>query len=475
LVKRRHSLSLSVGKVKKMIRFARTREIPPHTHQGMIQSKTFDFDFAPDAARPLDTAYAWALKHCSQMQEKDEMLTPMVLLVEQFPHPRQKDRVLRRYIATTLPSFWPYYTDLGNDTKRHCDEVIGDGPCKAYCDFEYEDEGEMEAETGYTDFAALVVALEASAALLIDEVVKFHFETHGVDARPFITRAPKAKKWSMHVVFDGTLWRNARHVGAYMRRLKEQLVIRDALVAVYFDMQVYGRRRCMRLYRSSKLLEPGRSLRQFGERAEAPIEERDMLASFITVFPAPVPEGAPDGTEPLYVTTTFLERFPEMIVEMGFQPLESADVNTSSLVDRYTEEDVFERSTGNDNGADVPHSPLNRAFKAAFRLHFSHYKAYAFKWDERGGMIRVECNSRQCVIAERTHDGNHIYLDIDVLRSEWRHGCHDMVCARHGPTHWRSLPPELAALCGNYVHEWRFIDQFPELPRLTGCKVPEEE
>lgn len=433
----------------------------------MIQSKTFETEFGTDAERPLDRAYAWALQHCSQVPARDELLTPMLMIVEQFPDPRDKAKVFRRYIATTLPSFWAYYTGLGIDAKRHCDEVIGDGPCKAYCDFEYEDKGAMEAETGYADFATLVAALNTSARRLTDEIVRYHHETHGVEVRPFITVAPKAKKWSMHVVFVGSLWRNARHVGAYMRRLKEQVVIKDALVAVYFDMQVYGRRRCMRLYRSSKLLEPARSLRQPDESVQAAISDSDMLASLITVFPASIPEEAPDGTEPLYVTTTFLERFPEMIAEMGFRPIESADVSTSSLLGRYSDEDTFERITGNDGGV-VPYSPLDAQFKTTFRLHFAHYKAYAFKWDEREAMVRIECNSRQCVIAERTHEGNHVYLDIRALRGEWRHGCHDVVCARHGPTNWRSLQSDLAKICADYVPRWRYWAQFVQLPEWCG-------
>ena len=421
----------------------------------MIQSQVFEWSRG-EGERPLERCYTWALKNCTQLPEDaaEELVTPMLVLQIQTGNLAKK-AVYRHFMATTLPSFWGYYTALGVDTKRHCDEVIGDGPCKAYCDFEYEDTGEMLDETGFTEFAELIKALDAAATGLINEIVTYHRETHGVRVTPFITTAPKANKWSKHVVFVDSLWRNARHVGGYMRRLKERHVATNPLVDVFFDMQVYGRMRCMRTYRSSKFLEPTRSLRRIDEPPAQDVDETHMLESLITVFPAPLAEGGNDE-EPFYVTTAFLERFPQMIHHMGFRPIECADVSLGRILDRHGEE-AYESKVGNDNGVDVPNSPLNARFKTAFRLQFAHYKAYDFKWNEREAMLRIECNSRQCVIAERTHEGNHVYLDIDVLRGNWRHGCHDQACARRGPTHWRPLSDDLITLCAEHAENWRYV------------------
>ena len=287
-------------------------------------------------------------------------------------------------------------------------------------------------------------------------------------AVPYVTSAHKATKWSKHVVFCNSLWRNAMHFRAYMKRLKDRVSVSDKLVAEYVDMQVYGRFRCMRMNRSSKLKEPGRSLLRIDEQgtlletATSPIVQANLISSMITVIPLPQSRA---GQEAICVTTVLLDRFPDMIAKLGLAPLESPDVSVSRLVASHISDSTTPIEDDEEASARVI-SPVDRDFKMGFRLHFAHYKPYLFRWIDRECLVRVECDSRQCVILGDAHGSNHVYIEIDILRCLWRHGCHSERC-RRTPTEWRETPENLSRLCRTFNTRWRYNARFAALARLA--------
>jgi hypothetical protein len=463
----------------------------------MIQSKIFEKVRGNDESKPLAECYKWALAHCMQTPEeapdadlppadsdsdedasekkakcppKDEVVTPMIVVVQQYGDSNPKTPVFRRYVASTLPSFMNFYTRLGgDDASRHIDEVIGLGICKAFCDFELALDEESLTKKGITKTPELIAALDESSLKLIDSIVEYH-QQQGVTVRPFITVSHKETKWSRHVVFVNSLWRSALHFGAYMKRLKQRLMMTDKLVAHYVDLQVYGRFRCLRMNRSSKLKEPARSLLNVDrggrllETAKAPIDPKIFIDSLVTVMQIRIP-GMPLEEEPVPLTTAFFEQFPEMVDQLGLQPLTSPDLaisrvgngRMSSTSAHMNEEELIEAGIA---------SPIDSEFKKLFRLSFSHTLPYQFTWLDRDGIVRVQCNSRHCVILGATHESNHIFVEVDVLRQLWRYCCHSERC-RRTPTQWRALSEDIAEKCKEFAPNWRFLRCFAGLARAT--------
>lgn len=438
----------------------------------MIETQTFEKERGNEDSHPMKECYKWALDHCMQVPEDDDddsdeeasgdkepVVTPMLVICQQYGDTNPNTPVFRRYKACTLPSFLSFYTAARlTDAERHCEEVIGLGPCKAYCDFETEEDVPRDA-------------LERSAQALIGEIVAYHKEKHGVDVRPSVHMASKPEKWSMHVTFVGSVWRSAAHFHACLKELvARRAAAGDDLVRLYVDLGVYGRFRCMRMPRSSKLKEPARSLLRADETAASPVDVLALVDTLITVFrlEAPRAEGGAaaaadddDGGQ-MYVTTAFLDRYPDMIAKLGLVPIEWPNLRTSRLFATSTDNWYAERDAG--DGAE--YSPADAEFKTAFRLHFAHYKPHTYRWREAEGMLRVECNSHDCVIMRGKHEHNHVYLDVNVLGALWRHGCYSERCRRE-KTEWRELPEDVAALCRAYRARWRYATQLTALRSLV--------
>lgn len=458
----------------------------------MIQAQTFEKERGNENSHPLSECYEWAKSHCIQSEAQrnkkpeDQLVTPMVVICEQYGAAARQDLVRRRFIASTLPAFVAFYKTPKTDEMRHCDEVIGLGPCKAYCDLEleltYENVVNKKWAGSLTEFMEMhnckssqemFAKLDASAAALIAEIVRYHDEVHGVKTVPFVTSANKETKWSKHVTFDDTLWRGTPHIGAYIKRLKQTIGARDKLVLLYLDTAVYTRFRCMRIYRSSKLKEPRRSLVRAGESITTPIDDKALFQSMITLIKLPaapvrdeVEEIRPAHPhEDMYVTTAFLDRYPEMIAQLGLKPIEQADAAISQLFSL--------RSSGANGGnmveystaEDCDTSPVDKAFKTAIRMHFLHYDPYLFKWNEREALVHIECKSRKCVIAGATHESNHVFLEVDVLRCKWRQGCYTEKCQQRTAI-WHDLPADIESLCTQFAPRWVYRSQFTTLAQL---------
>lgn len=483
----------------------------------MINSKSFIKDPGNEESHPLHECYKWARDHCIQSaapereelsnsqsdsdgekeerlhenDEDDEQITPMIVFQKQYGDAMPDTPTFREFVASTISSFISYYMNA-KPTDRHCDEIVGLGPCKAYCDLElefddgkarrlgYADMADLLRKHGCADRAAMRAELEVSSAKWIEHVRADLEAKHGTPVKCVLTKAHKESKWSKHVVFVGSLWRNTAHLGAYMRRKVRELSGADPLVRLYVDTVVYSRFRAMRMYRSSKLKEPHRSLllADGSEKQTDAVDAQVLLDSLITVIPLPPPPPPPaaaDGeeaptSEPMYTTTTFLDRYPEMIRAFGMQPLESADVLTSRLLSSIGAGPVGsseEFSVLADTGTNDPCSPASAEFRRTFRKHFGHLKPYAFKWVERRALLVIECKTHQCVILGGEHENNHIFIELDVLQRVWRYACHSDRCVSR-PTPWRDLYPDLDALCAEFAPRWRYATACTALAQMLA-------
>lgn len=448
------------------------------TDSTMIKTKRFAKVLGNDDSRPLAECHAWALEHCVQTSDgAEEMYTPMLIFAIQRCLPNRPQAVpIREFVATTLDSFFSFYSHMSSDAERHCDEVICLGPCKAYCDFEIEFVDEKIARFGYasvadlladynmSSLAALRTALDASSDRLIQHIVQYHRDEHEMDVRPFISTAHKKTKWSRHVVFVGSLWTNAIHVGTFMKRLARNVQLNDPLVRLYLDTQVYGRNRSFRMWRSSKPKEPDRSLLREGESPVFPVDEQTLLDSLITVIPLPPPLVQIDGDDNNndadhedtaeascihYMTSAYFQRFPELLRTFGMHPIEDPDARNQLLLN------------GSREAAGGP-TPLTHAFADACKAYFEAEMPSAFDWQERTAIVVIRCKSRTCAIVGGAHESQQIYLEVNVLRNMYRQCCHSVRCHRR-PTQWQPLGAELATLCQEFLPHWRFYRKFGTL------------
>lgn len=480
----------------------------------MINSKSFIKEPGNEDSHPLHDCYRWARNHCMQSasaeeepqdssdgsndaeeaenaDNDDEHITPMIVYTKQYGDASPDTPTFRQFVASTISSFVAYYVNA-KPTDRHCDEIVGLGPCKAYCDLELEFDDGKAKRLGYANMADLLqkhgcadrdamrAKLEQSADKWIEHVRADLQEKHGSGTRvtAVVTKAHKESKWSKHVVFAGSLWRSTAHMGAYMRRKVRELGSKDGLVRLYVDTVVYSRFRAMRMYRSSKLKEPTRALLLANgkEKQNDAVDTQVLIDSLITVLPIPPPlsedgaEQAAGTYEPIYTTTTFLDRYPEMVGAFGLQPLESPEILTSRLLSSIgagptrTGDDF---SAIADTGSNDPHSPADFEFRRTFRKHFGQLKPYAFKWLERNGILLVECKTHECVILGGSHENNHIYIEIDVLQRIWRYACHSERCVNR-PTAWRDLYADLAAMCADFAPRWRYAQKCTAVTQLIA-------
>lgn len=430
-------------------------------------SKSFKKKPNDDNSRPLADCIAWALAHCTQHGHVMPMLVFVQLALDDGGRSRgqnQTPKIRREYLAYRIDSFFLDFCRGRNDSTRHLDEVIvGGAPCKAFCDFEFELTDEWAQKRKFATLAALLqhcgvatvdemrLALETSAQRLIDTIVAHHAPT--AEVRPFITISHKPSKWSMHVVFVNSLWAHAGHVGALIKRLVRESD--DPLLPLYVDTQVYGKNRCMRMYRSSKPAEPQRSLLRIGETAAARVDEQTVLDSLITVFRT--------GDNKL-VTSTYLAShgdrpMVEVLAELGL-PMAMTD-------HEWTETTGGASSARQSTTRSAATTTIDESIAAAIRFSFPLFTPYRFSENVADGTIKVDIRERHCAIAGRPHDTQGIYIVVDLIAREWRHGCYSDNC-KHQRWQWWSLPPSMSTACDEYRRTWPMAECFPSL------KVPSD-
>lgn len=464
----------------------------------MIHSKSFVKEPNNNDSHPLAECYAWAMANCVQTPtdaptiarsgdnddesddensttkldieaKKDEPVAmPMLVFVEEYRNDTST-KICRRFVASTLRAFLSFYEGRGRDDKaRHIHEVVGLGPCKAYCDFElYLDRATLD-KVGFATPTAAIAALETSSRSVIGAIVDYHQE-HGVAVRPQIMISHKATKWSKHVVFVDSLWLSAQHFGRFMKGLKQRLGVDDKLIKHYVDPRVYDRFHCLRMYRSSKLEEPDRSMLAVDEHgallenARSTIDRKRFFDSLITLIVLPPLPGSAAEAEPEFATTAFLERFPDSIAALELKPLACHDVTTIAHQIRSSRT-VKHNTTGESTSVDVC-SPIDFKFEELVRLHFARHQPYQFRWIECDGVVRVECRSQRCEILGAAHSSNHIFIELDVLRQMWRCCCYSERC-RRTPTDWRAMHETLMAHCLAFVPKWRYNERYLVLAQL---------
>lgn len=412
-------------------------------------------------SHPLDTCIAWALAHCTQHDRTLPMLVFVRLELDDGGRGRRRQRqrqppfIRRVFWSCAIGEFFYEFVRSRSDSTRHLDEVIvGGAPCKAYCDFECELTEEWAQKRKFANLDALLQhcgvatvdemrqALESSAQRLIDTIAMHHAPTA---VRPFITVSHKPTKWSMHVVFVNSLWAHSGHVGAFIKRLVRESD--DPLLPLYVDTQVYGNNRCMRMYRSSKPLEPQRSLLRIDETAAARLDEPTLLDSLITVFRT--------GDNKL-VTSTYLASHgeAEVLAELGL-PMAMTD-------HEWTETGSGARSSRQSTTRAPTTTTIDDNVAAAIRFSFQHFIPYSFNENVAEGTIKVDIGERHCAIAGRPHNTRDVYIVVDMIAREWRHACHSEWCKRQR-WQWQALPSSMSAACDEYRRTWPMAECFPSL------------
>lgn len=404
---------------------------------------------------PLARCREWAVDNCIQTDKAH--LTPMVVVAVEIGAGN------REYRAATYAALLALAKSFGrnHDTDRHMQEVVVMGPCKLYCDLEckFANEAEHNARRD---------ALNASAAQFIGDVVAYAKDKYNATLEPLVLVSHGAKKWSKHVIFDGPVWRNNVHACAFMRDVVRQSIGANPTLAEYFDPDVYTPNRCFRMYRCTKWDDPTRTLSLENSQNSAPeaIDEEIWLKSLITC----VQLKREGNAEPLYVSSTFLELYydsfwpknRDIASHLIREPLKHEDVDRLGLYGVANELRVLlgkrappnaaaaglKSSTGlrvslanlfaSNGGAgayggtDMDEGQFRAVMareKHALVSRFHRFKAVGVTCrDVSSSVLRIECRSKYCELAQRDHSGNHVYINVDFLSLRWRQLCYDSEC-----------------------------------------------
>jgi hypothetical protein len=379
--------------------------------------------------------------------------------------------VLRRFMASQLDAFGKYYTRLGSDAKRHCNEVVTDGPCKAFCDFEMPLSRASVAKHGCASVAELVAECERSTDALLDAMVAYHREQGIDDPEPIVLKAHAEHKWSRHVIFANAVWRHVTHVGNFVRHQCRQLAGDYPLLRTescsLVDTGIYHRMRCMRIYRSSKAKEPQRSFTyergpqryawHVNERSIGSVNSQLVLDSLITAIPLPPlpkPARQPDAddtetddddatpdTERKFVTTTFLERFPHVIAMIKLRPLEFAAPAPTTTPSGGDGGDADDQASVVSENSDNWRAGVSRELYNEVRALFARYDPYNVRVNGTTGLVCVDCRSKACPFVGREHGSNHVYVLVDMLAGRCAVHCYHPQC-RPQRRRWQPLPDD---------------------------------
>lgn len=410
----------------------------------------------------LDQAIEWATANCCQgapgCAEDEQELHPMLVITKQKPY-RIRDtgeiRGRRTFVALSAALLEQFFDSFRGEAERHLDEVIpGDAPCKFAldCDWKVSKHG----LAGRASEAELFRDLDASCAALAESVVALLAERHGARVEPCASTAVRAGKWSMHVVFDGAVWKSSRHCRALANELiaadvRQQGSKEKSLLHTYVDVGVYSTNHSLRMYRSSKVDEPMRAFRRLGESAAAPLDGAFLRKSTITLFQV---AGAGDG-KLYYVTSLFARRFGAML---NLSLLEHADAHSSERKDA-----VLRPRSLVSTATAIGGGEWTRAFVQAF----NGYGAYKAEAELELGRLRLLCLNHNCAIKGAAHSSENIFLQVDLLECLWRQCCFNVTC-RKTPTKWQPLSDELTDMCSVVYEQWSGARTATELSVYTS-------
>ncbi len=438
---------------------------------------------------PQEDCLTWAAEHCTQLTSHDvEINTPMLILIRKES---KEDRIERRYFAATPESFERLFMRT-EDEDRHFDEIVIDGPVKLFVDLELHVNPETVAKYKCTSAEQLKQKCEESAAALIGYLVAYHAREHDVCVTPIINTSHKESKWSQHVTFDGSVWRNNQHCKHFILGLVVKQALRDPLLQDLVDKGIYERNHPMRTYRSTKNDEPSRSMLGPGENMRSPPDLERLRRSLITCIKIKVPQteliedttaqhgnndvgggvllppplqppmAANSESDEIYLTTMFLRLHVTEPEVFGLKYISCPGYSTNRLLNtnlcanaigttRYLE--TFAATEENlDNAAKQQQSALDvagiqqsaketktaQASTTARGLtqkltdmlfdYFDPYKPQKLSVDAHSGMVIVSCKSKDCIVKGSPHKHNHVFILVNVQRKTWTLRCHDTKC-----------------------------------------------
>lgn len=397
-----------------------------------------------EADKPLERCRNWVRDNCIQSKRH------MPMMVVAF----ETEAGGREFMAGTHDSIWNVTRQAGaeSDGERRMHEVVLCGPCRLYCDFEVEFAA-GELRSGAAEMRRR--SLHESALRFIDALAEQAQSKYGVSLTPFIMHSPKETKWSLHVVFDGAVWRDSAHCRAFVFAVAAALKPVDALIEKYVDLGVYDRNHSLRMYRSTKLDEPERSVVALdgANPSHEPIDRALWLRSLITLFPFRA------GPHTMATTGYLMRHYDELVLqypEAIDKLLEHEGAAGHSAAKKTTatakmgDKDSFIRiSLGADDSAaaSAANEQLIAALREARPLLLQSLAAY--HPDSNGVNLSLEYNnismavsSRYCEILGAEHRHKHVFLIVDFLRGAYRQACWDVDCRRMERPKWNQFSAE---------------------------------
>lgn len=272
--------------------------------------------------------------------------------------------------------------------------------------------------------------VDANESICIDDIVQHlraalnAFVEDKLDVVPNIEIIDSSgtNKFSWHIVVTNVVLKNVYHVGAFVRRLL--IWFRNVPVMQNIDTAVYTRNRMFRLPESSKFGSP-RVLRS-----------NKHWSKLLVQVPctAPLKCMEVDGSNPISTSAAPLALFFEQ--EDGtWSRIRRNQVATScSMRCPQALTPVLDWLDTNEQGETQRHK---------IRL-------------KSNGILSVASKSRRCLIAERTHKGNHIWYQVDLTHRQIVQRCMDSDCS--GQKHIVSCPKQIWT---RWTSEWMSSEPTP--------------
>ena len=245
--------------------------------------------------QPLADCLEWAQANCTQKTADNvEVNLPMLMFV------RMESRdtyVERRYFAATPSHFERMFARARNDADRHYHEIVVDGPVKLFLDLEMYMTDVWLKKYRCATPDELRKRCEQSAAALIGYIVAWHKREHRLAVTPIVNTSHKESKWTIHVTFDGAVWRDNMHCKHFILGIIVKQALRDPMLYDLVDKGIYERNHPMRTYRSTKNDEPERSILGPDEKPDSPIDIERLRRSLITCIKIYVPAADDDDDD----------------------------------------------------------------------------------------------------------------------------------------------------------------------------------
>lgn len=379
-------------------------------------SKSQVFKSQGNGDEPQRRCFEWVDEHTVQCGQVTPML---VIAIETETHSRY-------YMAGTADALWDATRRL-SDEQRRWHEVIGKGPCRLYADLECEFQ-RAEIECGKAQEKA--EQLTAEMHRFLETVLHRARERYSVELKPLLMQSHKASKWSIHIVFDGAVFRDNTHAGAFVLECaRYHPSLRD-----YVDAGVYNRNHPLRMYRATKLDEPHRPVVMLdGSNAPpAPLDKQLWLGSLITHF---VFDKVP-------TTGTFLAMYYADMEHTSPPPpplYEHEDAGALAVNRRPASTGAGKKSDGGGFG-DSDAAPatsklslvrLSTAASDASSIvlrYFADRLAASVSLMDDKPLALIECRTRQCEIKGAEHKSARTYVMLDFARDSWQARCRSLNC-----------------------------------------------